>query len=227
MKSLVKYCLLSVSLFMLSAVSFSQDSCKVLVPNLQGSYIGQCKKGLANGEGIAHGKDTYKGHFKKGYPDGKGTYIWADSSYYTGDWVMGKREGEGVYHFKVNGRDSVLEGHWKNDAFVKDYFPNPKVNMNKFVDSYNFIKVGDIRNRVLIRFMQNGSYNTRVENIMLNSDSGMLTQRGQLHGFEEVSFPVTISVRYDTYNKMGTRIINCFIEFTIYEPGDWEVVLKN
>ena len=227
MKNSVRYCLLIIILLALVHGLRAQDSCRVLVPGLQGDYTGQCRKGLANGEGVAHGKDTYKGHFRKGYPDGEGTYIWADSSYYTGDWVMGKRDGEGVYHFKVNGRDSVLQGHWEKDVFVENYYPKPVVSMNKFVDSYNFMRIGDVRNRVLIKFMQNGTYNTRVENIMLNSDSGMLTQRGQLRGFEEVSFPVTISVRYDTYNKMGTRMFNCFIEFTIYEPGDWEVVLKN
>lgn len=101
------------------------------------------------------------------------------------------------------------------------------MNRSNNIDSYDFRITGGILERVLISFKQNGSQNTRVENLMLNSSSGTITQRGQLKGFDNVEFPVTISVRYDTYNKMGTQKINSYIEFVIYEKGDWEVRLKN
>jgi hypothetical protein len=214
-------------LFAFSLTLRSQDSCKVLLPALQGTYQGDCKRGLAHGDGYAVGKDKYKGHFKKGYPDGMGTYVWADGSIYTGAWKMGKREGEGSFTFWIDGHDSTLTGLWKDDEYIGKAVRKPTVTMNKFVDSYSFQKLVGAQDQVYIKFIQNGNYNTRVENVMLQSSSGTLTQRGQYRGFDNVIFPVTITVRYDTYNKMGTRVINCFIEFTIYEPGDWLVRLYN
>jgi len=49
---------------------FSQDDCKVLIPEISGQYVGKCKKGLAHGKGLAIGIDRYEGSFKKGYPEG-------------------------------------------------------------------------------------------------------------------------------------------------------------
>ena len=39
----------------------AQETCKVLKPEISGSYLGDCKKGLANGKGIARGTDGYEG----------------------------------------------------------------------------------------------------------------------------------------------------------------------
>jgi hypothetical protein len=41
-------------------------ACKVLDPELQGSYTRPCVNGLAQGEGYATGSATYRGHFKAG-----------------------------------------------------------------------------------------------------------------------------------------------------------------
>jgi hypothetical protein len=206
---------------------YSQDSCRVLVPALQGDYKGACKHGLAHGEGIAMGDDIYRGSFRKGYPDGYGTYYWSNGATYQGQWRKGKRNGKGSYSFKIDGRDSSLVGIWKNDIYMGVEHKNPEVNRSYNIDSYSFNLTGGIQNRVLISFKQNGSQNTRVDNLLLNASSGTLSQTGQLRGFDNVEFPVTISVRYDTYNKMGTQIINAYIEFVIYEKGDWKVRLKN
>lgn len=52
--------------FALYAVTAAgQSECKVLLPALSGSYEGGCRKGLADGDGVAIGTDTYKGSFKK------------------------------------------------------------------------------------------------------------------------------------------------------------------
>jgi len=55
----------------------AQSECKVLLPGLAGTYTGECKKGLADGEGVALGTDSYRGSFRKGLPDGEGPYTWA------------------------------------------------------------------------------------------------------------------------------------------------------
>ena len=218
--------LLSFLLFIAISL-YSQDSCRVLMPNIQGEYKGACKHGLAHGQGLAIGKDIYRGSFKKGFPDGFGTYYWANGAIYQGNWKKGKRNGKGSYSFKKDGRDTSLVGIWKNDVFIGIEHKQAYVNRSYNIDSYSFNLTAGIQNRVLISFKQNGSQNTRIDNLMLNSSSGTITQIGQLRGFDNVVFPVTISVRYDTYNKLGTQIINSYIEFVIYEKGDWEVRLKN
>jgi hypothetical protein len=57
-------------LFLSLAQGFSQGVCKVLKSEIANQYEGSCKKGLANGKGIAVGRDKYEGNFKKGYPHG-------------------------------------------------------------------------------------------------------------------------------------------------------------
>lgn len=40
---------------------------------------------------------TYYGEVKNGKPNGKGTAKWGESKLYSGDWVDGKRQGQGKY----------------------------------------------------------------------------------------------------------------------------------
>ena len=63
--------LMSLLLFTSANQLLAQD-CKVLDPNLEGVYTGDCKNGKAAGLGKAVGKYTYEGEFKAGLPDGKG-----------------------------------------------------------------------------------------------------------------------------------------------------------
>jgi len=96
-----------------------------------------------------------------------------------------------------------------------------------YITSCSIRKTKGIQSRVLFDFHQNGMQNSRVSNLMMSADSGTPAQVGQIRVFDNVIFPVTISVRYDTYNKLGTQSLNCNFEVTIYEEGDWEVILKN
>lgn len=82
------------SIFMVFFISiglYSQQSCKVLVPEIAEKYVGKCKKGFAHGKGLAVGIDRYEGSFKKGYPEGKGSYTWSTGEVYTGEWLQGTR----------------------------------------------------------------------------------------------------------------------------------------
>ena len=90
-------------IFIISISSFNaQTQCKVLKPEISGSYVGECKKGLADGLGEATGTDFYKGEFVKGWPEGKGTYLWTNGATYQGEWKKGMRDGIGTYLYKKN-----------------------------------------------------------------------------------------------------------------------------
>jgi hypothetical protein len=92
--------------------------CKVTMESLNGSYLGDCKMGLANGEGTARGVHRYTGKFKDGLPDGTGTYYFSDSQYYKGKFQEGKKEGKGEMHFtRSSMADSVVSGFWSGDEY--------------------------------------------------------------------------------------------------------------
>ena len=67
-----------------STMNIEFNDCRVMVDDIAGSYEGDCYKGKAHGVGKAIGKDTYEGEFKKGYPEGKGTYTWINGDYFEG-----------------------------------------------------------------------------------------------------------------------------------------------
>ncbi|MEN1985857.1 hypothetical protein [Paenibacillus hubeiensis] len=62
---------------------------------------------------------VYYGETSNGKPHGYGTMSWGYSKSYKGDWVEGKRSGEGVYKSVTKDNEQITtvkyEGSWKND----------------------------------------------------------------------------------------------------------------
>ncbi|MDE3144208.1 MAG: hypothetical protein KGL19_08650 [Bacteroidota bacterium] len=99
-----------------------QTNCVVNVKELQGTYVGDCKKGMANGKGKAVGEDTYEGEFKNGIPEGTGKYTWKNGTWYEGNFKKGIEEGEGVMHYvSPTNKDSIIAGYWKKGSYVGLY----------------------------------------------------------------------------------------------------------
>jgi hypothetical protein len=116
--------------------SFSQDAnaCKVSLPNLRGIYKGECKNGLAEGNGEAQGVHRYTGTFKNGLPNGKGIYYSSETVYYSGVFQNGLKEGKGEMHYlKTGAPDSVVKGYWSGDIFRGKRYDTYKVD-----GSFNF-----------------------------------------------------------------------------------------
>ncbi len=226
MKNLLRYIILLV-IFPGSSLVFGQNKCRVLIPQIARHYEGGCKKGFANGKGVADGKDRYEGQFKKGLPDGEGTYYWSTGEIYKGDWVVGFRDGEGSYTYKIDGRDTTISGIWSKDVYKGPVPDKPKILFSTGVDHYSFHRYGKIKNRVLINIYQNGARNIEISSFRISSSSGYDTSRGGAIGYDNVTFPVTIKLNYITPNKLHTSTNYVTFEFTIYEEGDWVVDLQN
>jgi len=224
MKHLIPF--ISLLLFF-SFQSIAQESCKVLIPEIDSLYTGKCKKGLAHGKGFAQGVDSYAGKFYKGWPQGKGTYTWANGDQYVGEWKKGKRNGEGYLILKLTTQDSIIEGIWENDLYLGPKPIAPKVISRTSIDRYSFKKTGGIKNRVLIDFLQNGARNTTITNLMIYSSNGIESDLGHSIGYDYIEFPVTIRVNYTTLNKLKSVEIQAIFEFEITEAGDWLVEIHN
>jgi len=205
--------------------SFSQEPCKVLKPEIGEKYEGKCKKGLAQGKGIAEGKDKYIGRFKDGLPNGKGKYIWSTGEVYEGEWKDGKRDGEGTFSYKINGVDSVKYGIWQNDLFVKKIVPNPyKIIKTSSVARYSVSRMGD-GNQVVFSIMQNGKASDAYSNPLFSPSSGTPMDLGRKQGFENIVFPFTCKMTFSMPNSLGTSTNNVEFEIEITEPGFWEIVI--
>jgi len=226
MKTNIHVCL--VAFFISSALLlYSQETCKVLKPGITDTYEGKCKNGLAHGKGIATGTDHYEGQFVKGQPHGTGKYTWANGDTYNGEWAYGERNGVGKYIMKLNGRDSIQDGVWQDDDYKGPKPKSPNVTYKSGVDRYTFQKNNTTKNRVLIDFTQNGIRNKRMTNLLMSTTSGSETKVGESIGYDFVTFPVSIKIKYTSPNKLQTISYTVEFEFEIFEPGDWKVELEN
>jgi len=201
-----------------------ENNCAVSRVEISGTYSGGCKDGLAHGKGVAKGIDTYEGQFRFGLPDGKGTYKWADGTYYTGMWSKGQRNGKGVMVYA----DSTRTGYWENDVFIGERLvPDYEVLRSTSVSRYTIRKVPGALNEVKIRFLQAGSDNDSVSDMILSYTSGDEYRDGRVYGLNNCHFPITIKVRYKSANLMRTSSFLVEFEFRINKPGTWEVVINN
>ena len=215
-------CLILMASF--SSAQTQQIDCKVIMESISESYSGKCNNGLAQGKGIAQGIDHYEGQFSKGLPDGAGIYTWADGTSFNGQWKNGMKEGKGKMVYK----DSVVTGYWKADRYIGDKFLPPyKVTQSLSVSRYTFTKIGPSGNGLRLRITQAGSENSALENFTMVYSSGEEYRSGSKIGIQNLRFPVDVKVNYRTWNTFRTQQYSVIFEFTITEPGTWEVMISN
>jgi hypothetical protein len=225
MKSLILFALCVITSFS-DTVTFAQSDCKVLLQGISNSYTGSCKQGLANGQGEASGTDHYKGEFRKGFPDGIGTYTWLTGETYTGEWKKGLREGKGKYTFKYLGRDSVMTGVWKEDKYIGEHALAPYViEYRNNIGRVTCTRVGD-RPYVKYKFSSNGGESNNIGNLVMQGSSGSENTSASFTGFDQATFPFRGKVIFSASNSFQTADIFCEVRLIINEPGSWIVTIS-
>ncbi len=214
------------SLLGLGVLAYGQQQCKVLLPEIADSYEGECKKGLAHGEGIATGIDKYEGTFRKGLPHGSGTYTWSTGESYTGGLITGLMNGPGVLVLKVDGKDSLVTGIWKNDEYLGPPPDDPLVLGKENIEKYSFTRLGD-QPKVMVDILLYGMPNTTIQRFSMAATSGNQIQVGRYIGYDNVIFPVLCKISYITWDDAPSSLHYTRFEFEISEPGDWLVVIHN
>jgi len=219
-----KYFCIALFLILGGYVNGQQTDCKVMLPGIHGTYTGDCKKGLAQGNGVAQGVDRYEGHFLKGLPDGKGIYRWADGSYYDGEWKSGMLEGKGRM---VKG-DSVITGYWKANKYHGNKPPvSYKITANRNVQRYTITKSVEVENGVRIKLMLGGKENGEIGDFSLAYTSGSEYSNIGLIGLQNTNIPLDVTIKYTTWNQLHSAQYEVLFELTILESGTWNITLTN
>jgi hypothetical protein len=201
--------------------------CKVLIPEIAGTYVGDCKNGLAHGSGTATGKDRYEGQFTKGLPNGDGTYTWSNGAIYKGEWAKGLREGEGEMVYITQKGDSIVKGYWRADNYIGERnIPPYSVGRKDDLLSVNFRKTG-VGEEIIFKFRMKGQINSNVRNLSIASTSGMRFKSGTYEGLQSVRYPLDLKITYSTNNPISRSSFDVVFECTINEPGKWEIILNN
>ncbi len=224
---LFKGIILTSLLFTFCQVHGQNSDCKVLMPKISGTYVGECRKGFAHGKGVATGIDRYEGQFRQGLPNGDGTYTWSDGNVYTGEWSKGVKEGQGKMTYLTARGDSVVEGFWKGDTYAGKVLIPPYVIVRKDeLLGYNLRKIGG-EDIIIIKFMLKGQINNRLNNLQMSYTSGTRFKSGTYEGLQSVRFPLDLKITYTTSNPLSRSTFDVVFECTINEAGKWEITLNN
>jgi len=222
-------------LFVSIKASAQTPSCEVLVDSIKGTYVGECDKGKANGEGKSVGINSYEGSFKKGYPDGKGTYTWtATGTTYTGSWKKGLQDGYGEMHVKSPGKaESLVKGYWSKGKYRGEYENAYKIfTSTTEIGRVQFSKMRDVGSNnvgsIMLQVQDLGSgagltssSNTTAIKMTssqitggtyMSKTSSALTNK-EVTNFQGVTFPFRGIFTFGSIS----------IDFEIYEAGEWSV----
>jgi hypothetical protein len=211
--------------FSTSAQENTSD-CKVLIKGISEHYQGECKNGLAEGNGIAKGADIYIGSFRKGFPDGKGVYKYKDGPTYTGYWKKGLKDGEGELRYMINGKDSVITGVWKADIYTgkQNKADDYKITNQNNIDYYSIKRSDQDRNLIEVSF-ERVMLKYIPRDLEFTFSSGHLTKDGWTLTLRDFTCPVYCYIHY-TLKKQDEAII-CNFDFEILTPGKYTVLVTN
>ena len=80
---------------------------------------------------------------------------------------------------------------------------------------------------VRIGIFLGGNYNVEITDFYMAHDSGEQFTLGQRVGIQNAVVPYSVSLKYRTWNHLKTQQHDVIFEFTINEPGTFEVTIHN
>ena len=209
--------------------TFAGKQCEVKLEAISGTYVGDCVDGLAEGQGISTGTDSYEGEFEAGLPHGEGVYTWADGSVYKGPFRRGLQHGRGTYTSLEDGELQSYEGMWRNGE-LRRTIEQPAYTLGHIlnVDRYSIRRIDEDRDMILLILYESGRRSRAFRNLLFHVSSGATTIHGEAIGYEMVDFPATVQITYTVPDKLGQGLeVRVRFEAVFNEPGMWEIRLYN
>ncbi|MDP4290838.1 MAG: hypothetical protein Q8908_07130 [Bacteroidota bacterium] len=204
---------------------FAQE-CKVLKTEISMSYQGDCKNGLAHGKGVARGQDSYEGEFRKGLPDGTGTYVWATGAMYKGEWRRGLRDGKGTYVWHSMNGDSTLVGVWHQDKYEGTGILPYRIGRVESIPRYTVMKGLASENKVTVRFYRGGAVLSSMHDLSVTTSSGVQELQESYLEIRNAAFPVDIRLTFVVPTLLSSNEYSCEFNVTINEPAAWDITLN-
>ena len=214
---------------LLSACAYSgliaSSECRVLSESLAGQYEGECRRGLAHGQGIAQGVDRYEGSFRRGLPHGLGEYHFAGGDIYNGYWKRGLKHGIGTFYDAQ--LDSLYHGQWEQGEMIsaaqQGEGPAYVVRYRRNITRQRFQRIGD-GNRVFFRLAEEPGPG-RITQLSVFGSSGFYMEYGHTAGHEEVEFPFTGKIVFLGPSRIGHTMLQVELLYEINQPGNWEIII--
>lgn len=216
-----------------SFIYAQEDSslCKVITKELDGSYTGECKKGLANGKGDAKGLHHYVGLFKDGMPNGTGVYYYDEFDYYDGNFQDGIREGKGEMHYIRNPLpDSIVKGFWSGGEFKGDKYITYTFSTTEQFDQTEITASKTSGKTITIEIATtsgspNGTPTSRINNVLLISDivspTGSISKVRSKYNTPFKSY-ITLELVGFPCKLFGTLSDNQTFSLELYKAAEWK-----
>jgi len=201
--------------FACTTIMGQAQDCAVKLDAISGTYEGDCKKGLADGVGMAKGKDTYEGEFKKGLPHGKGVYTWENKDVYEGEFNKGVKEGEGK--FTATSDNEVITGFWKDGEYIgKEKDPFKLLNRGSKIQTVKARRLSGDKDQVDVIIQQGGKRISTGDIVVRKIDGNYanILQNGFKKEIQQVNYPFRIIVSGPAD-----------FEFNINQAGHWEITV--
>ncbi|WP_025683732.1 hypothetical protein [Paenibacillus maysiensis] len=192
---------------------------------------------------IKYGGGNYYGEIKNGKPNGKGTMHWGKNKSYSGDWVNGKRSGQGKYinknllpsesDYDSYGASYIEEvttynGQWKNDkqngegvlTFKDSYRRN---------ESTSRVEKGTFRNNDLVKGysreqyglnMTSYGYTNTNKSLSISTDRAIDSDETFRQGIDLASIKTLVYTTKDQKGNERAKTYNVIISNYVNE-GDY------
>lgn len=225
--SFTKSIIFTFTLFIFSSLQVytqTEPSCKVLMPEISGTYKGGCKDGLADGKGSAKGQDSYSGYFKNGLPDGTGKYTYENGNVFSGSWSNGVKDGPGEFIYFLNGTKYFQKGFWKNGDYVGKTDPdlNYRIKSISGIEDCTINKLELNDEKIKLSFVNMG-VKFSPHNLRVTSTTGQVNQEGKTLIVFNYNYPVICDVQFTIPSSGGDK--TCILSFEILKPGNYDVIV--
>ncbi len=215
-------------IFLLPGITAQESSseCKVLLKEISGSYKGDCKDSLADGQGSAKGIDSYKGSFRKGLPDGKGTYTYQNGDVFNGEWKNGLKNGKGKFKYTVNGQTTTLAGVWEENDYIGEIKQEEEYRVTNItgIEYYSIKKTGDTENSIQLAF-ESVMRKYIPHDLTVEISSGYKLDQNLKILILNYQLPVQCELHFTI--KVAETLKQCNLTFDILKPGKYEVFISN